>query len=167
MVNFHPLLTAACGWWGSSYVTLHPLSDAQLGAPRAGVALDLLVGRGDRLARDDLKPRLVIAHTARRFRRADAIARLLPHEVLNNAVLQRMEADNRQPAARLEQAHGLRQRALQRAEFVVDRDAQRLKRARRRVDALPRARHGSLDDLRQLARLPDRPRLHDRARHPP
>src|SRR5690348_13529109 len=51
---------------------------------------------------------------------------LATDEVLDDAVLQRMEADHGEATTRLQRLHGAFQPALQRAEFVIDVDAQAL-----------------------------------------
>ena len=62
-------------------------------------------------------------------------ARFARHEALDDAVLERMEADDDEPSALGEQRDALREAALERAELVVERDANRLEGARRRVNA--------------------------------
>ncbi len=57
----------------------------------------------------------------------------LDQERLDDAVLKRVEGHHHQPAAGLENAFGGGERRDQFAQFVVDEDAQRLKRARRGV----------------------------------
>lgn len=56
------------------------------------------------------------------FRRADAAARELPHRLLRDAVLERVERDDREPAARPQMVHGRAQRLREDAELVVDLD---------------------------------------------
>ena len=57
------------------------------------------------------------------------------HELLDDAVFERMEGDDREPSARPQDALGGVQRQHKLAQFVVDGDAQRLERARRGVNA--------------------------------
>ena len=57
------------------------------------------------------------------------------HELLDDAVLERMEGHDHQPPARLERGLGRMQRPHQLAELVIDGDAQRLEHPRRRMRA--------------------------------
>ena len=66
-------------------------------------------------------------------RAAAAAARA--QETLHPAVLERMERDDREPAAGHQQALGRREAAVELAQLVVDGDAQRLEGAGRGVDA--------------------------------
>ncbi len=85
--------------------------------------------------------------------RAAGLARTVGDEALDDAVLQRMEGDDGEPAARLQRALGRKQRAREFAEFVVDEDAQRLEDARRRMDPVLRiAADSVLDRLGEIAR---------------
>src|SRR5438874_8615059 len=78
-------------------------------------------------------------------------------EILDAAVLERMEGDHREPATWFEQSLGSGKAALEFAKLVVDRDADRLERAGRRIDAAGLGRHDPADDRRELAGAPDRP----------
>ncbi len=106
-----------------------------------------------------------MARSARRPRRS------LGHEALDDAVLQRMEGDDHQAAARGEHPLGRRQRLGQLVELAIDEDAERLKGSRRRMDftgPAPADRAGN--DVGKLDRPGDRPlrpRPGDGGRHRP
>ena len=89
---------------------------AQLGAARAWVASHFFLAGLDRLARQLLPPRPVA------------------EGLLDAPVFQRVEADHGRPPARPQALRQCRQQALQGAQFVVDRDPQRLKHPRGGVD---------------------------------
>ena len=55
--------------------------------------------------------------------------RLRAQESLDNAILERMERDNTQASTRFERSCGLRQNGLERVEFAIYHDAQRLEGA--------------------------------------
>ena len=75
------------------------------------------------------------------------------HEFLDRAVLQRMEGDDGEPAARRQHLLGGGEAALELAQLVVHGDAQRLEGARRRIALVPGRRpDGAAHDLGQLAR---------------
>ncbi len=91
--------------------------------------------------------------------RVDRIALgLAAHEALDQPVLERMEADHAQPAARREQADGLRQRGLDFLELAIHVDADRLEGARRRMLAGFARRHRAGHDVGKLPRGADRRR---------
>jgi len=71
---------------------------------------------------------------------AKASARLSQEAALDDSILERMKRDNRQPPSVSEHRNRIRDESLQRLELVVDRNSQRLKRTRRRVNA-PTARN--------------------------
>src|SRR5690348_5833128 len=85
---------------------------------------------------------------------------------LDHPVLERMERDHDEAAARLEDALGGHETARELAELVIDVETQRLERARRRMDVpRPRAHHAP-HDLGQRGCGPDRrlrTRLHNGA----
>src|SRR5579872_1295220 len=108
----------------------------KLGAPAAGVQFRFLLRRGDRLGREDTKPGRAVAD-ARVPGRANTTTGLGPEEPLDDAVLQRVEADDDEPAAALEQTHRLLQRALQPIQLMVDGYSKRLKDASGWVDGSP------------------------------
>ena len=59
-------------------------------------------------------------------RRTHAAARLVAHEPLHDPVLERVEGDDGEPAARSKHPHRIRKRRLERAELVVHGDPQSL-----------------------------------------
>lgn len=67
-----------------------------------------------------------------------------------------MKADRHQPSARRQRLHRLRQPGPQFAQLVVDRDANRLKRAGGRVLTRFAGRDGGGGEFRQLRRGRDR-----------
>ena len=74
-------------------------------------------------------------------------------EALDDAVLERMEGDDDEAAARFEAALGGGERVDELAELVVDVDAQRLKRPRRGVAVLAfGTAERALDEGGELAR---------------
>jgi hypothetical protein len=83
-----------------------------------------------------------------------------PEKRLDAAILQGMERDDGETAAGREQRLGADQPTVDLAELVVDVDAQRLERARRRVDDIGAALRcgGAAHDLGQFERAGDRPR---------
>ena len=95
---------------------------------------------------------LVAADADRQLRRADAAAGALGEEPLQRPVLERVEADRRQPPPGPQQLPGLGQPPLERVELPVDRDPDRLEGALRRVaGAEPRrGGHPRLDRGHQL-----------------
>ena len=90
-------------------------------------------------------------------------------EPLDRPIAQALERDHGQPAARLQDLQGARERPRQFAQLVVHRHPQRLERARgRMVRAV--AANRPLDQLRELARRFDarlRAQAHDRLRDAP
>src|SRR5690606_25723247 len=87
------------------------------------------------------------------------------HVALDDAVLERMEADDDEPPAGREQLLGLTKPGLERVELAIDRDADRLERARRRMDLRLAAARGAGDHVRELGRGRERrlsPRANDR-----
>ena len=129
---------------------------------------------GDLVARRRTSGRLVstlkLGAAWRDFRlmpRAAAAVRAIGEERLDDAVFQRMERHDDEPAAGLEHALGGEQRLLQFVELFVDEDAQRLERARRRMDFARTLAHHARDDLGERPRRRDRrvlARLDDGAR---
>ena len=63
----------------------------------------------------------------------------MPQKCLYDTVFERMKGDDGEPPAGLEHRLGAAQARRQFAQFVVDEDAQRLKRPGRRIDVLMRA----------------------------
>ena len=83
----------------------------------------------DRAAADQLGLGLAAADADRQVGRADAAARAVGEEALDAPVLERVEGDGGQPAAGRSSSQAQRQRRVELAELVVDRDAQRLEGA--------------------------------------
>ena len=102
---------------------------------RAGVALDLLGGRGERPPGERLRLGLAPAPADRKLRRADAASGAIGEEALHAAVLERMERDRRQAPALAQQLPGGGQRPVERVQLVVDGDPDRLEGPLRRVAA--------------------------------
>ena len=80
----------------------------------------------DRLARQVAQHGLVAAVADRELRRAGAAAGLGAEVLLDDPVLERVEADDGDAASGPEHPHRRRERCFERAELVVDRDPQRL-----------------------------------------
>ena len=92
----------------------------------------------------------------------------LGHEILDDPVFKRMEGHNSQATTRREHRLRCLKPALQLAQFVIHRNPQRLKGARRRIDRIPRNPDDRRDQFRERTRRRnrlDRTRLHDRARN--
>ena len=121
---------------------------------RARVRRELGRARPDRPALDRAQLRLVAADADREVGRARAAALLLAQELLDDPVLERVERDHREPAARPEHLERRGQRRRERAELVVHRDPQRLEDALRGMPlAEPRGRGDrALDRVHELAR---------------
>jgi hypothetical protein len=77
--------------------------------------------------------RLVPADADREVGRARAAALAVAHEGLYDPILERVEADHREPAGRPQSFECCGQRTLERTELVIDRDAQGLEDALRRM----------------------------------
>src|SRR5204863_5317090 len=77
----------------------------------------------------------------------------IPERPLDAAVLERVETDDRRPAARPQAARQGVEQAVEGGQLVVHRDPQRLKDARRRVDALPLAARAGVAAPHQLREL--------------
>ena len=76
---------------------------------------------------------------------------LLANETFDDAILERVKADDAQPTVTAKDVDALLQCAPELFQFVVDEDADRLERLRRRVDLLlPMRGCGRGDDARQL-----------------
>src|SRR5688500_3884114 len=110
----------------------HLARDAQHARTRARIRGDFRFAGPD-LGADAGEPRLhgVRNHGQAREDRIHGRVRL--DELLDDAVFQGMEADDRQPPANGEQLERLRERTAQLAELVVDVHAQRLERTGRGV----------------------------------
>src|SRR5579883_615902 len=143
-----------------------PFRRSELGRAGSRVAGDLLAAGDDGLARHRAQAGLVAANAHRRARRAEAVPRLTRDEGLDDAVLQRVKADDHQAAAGAQDADGLREAVGKALQLAVGDDAQRLEDAGCRMDA-PAAAGRTLDHLGQLSRGPKRPGGLDGPRHPP
>src|SRR5690606_34098132 len=95
----------------------------------------------------------------------------LAERVLDDAILERVERDDREAGAGVEARHRLAQERGQIVELAVHPDAQRLERPCRRIDALPATGwNGPAYDGGELARRRDgfgTARRDDRAGDPP
>src|SRR5690606_2608821 len=82
---------------------------------------------------------------SRHMARTRPLTRTLCEEFLDDAILERMEGDDDETAARFQRAFGGKQRSRQLAELVVDEDAQPLEGAGCRMDFFARVvtNHGS------------------------
>src|SRR5687767_10849567 len=89
---------------------LDALGGAELGAAGARVGSDLSLGGRNHAAGHRLERRLVAAGADRLARRADAVARLLRDELLDDAVLERVVADHYEARSKAEQTVSPRQR---------------------------------------------------------
>src|SRR5690606_32819771 len=89
---------------------------------------------------------------ARQPRVARIAARRTREIALDDAVLERMEADDREPAAGREELLGLLERGLERFELPIHGDPDRLRDAGGRMNLRLAAARGTGDDLRELRR---------------
>ncbi len=89
-------------------------------------------------------------------RAGGGLAGAVDEELLDDAILERMEGDDHQTTAGLQHPLGRNQRRFQFAELVVHRDAQRLEGARRRVDVAGLGAHDAADDVGKALRRGDR-----------
>src|SRR6185369_9898984 len=95
----------------------------------ARVGRDLGVAGHDRLASDELADgRRALPGALGVRRRQRARPREVAEAVLDQAILERVEADDRAAAAGREQAGEVGEQVLELLELAVDRDAQRLER---------------------------------------
>jgi hypothetical protein len=141
-----------------------------------GVGGDLLGGRRDGTSGQQPEARVPAAHAHGQLRRTDAASSLGGEEALDDAVLERVVAQDHKAAARTQQVDRCGESGLERLELLVDRHAQRLEHARRgmrparlarirRADALDE--HGELLgglDRRLAPRVDDGPRDASRLR---
>ena len=72
------------------------------------------------------------------------------NELFDDAIFERVETDDREPAADLEQLQRARERAAQLAELVIDVHAQRLEGAGRGILSGLAGAHYACDQLRQF-----------------
>src|SRR6185369_4620718 len=128
-----------------------PLYDAHSCTASAWVALFLLFGRFLFAARDapDLRRPVAVAH---RLARGTQAARR-PHRerLLDDAVFERVIAENREATAGTQQLPAVVEQRFDLLELAVDRDAKRLERARRRIDAGLGANAGRAHGVAKLA----------------
>ena len=128
-----------------------PDTCAQLAASAARVALQLLLGRHDRLSVEQSCSGLIAADTHREFRRTGAALAPLRHGLLDDSVLEGMERDDRKPSLRLQTFKGRLQSSFQLAQLVVDGDAERLEYLARRMTGTSGSRRNrARNDVRQL-----------------
>src|SRR5690606_40483808 len=120
-------------------------------AARARVALDL-GGRRTNQPAAKAQGRTRGGRNVRQTRIARIAARRAREVALDDPVLERVEADDDETAAGREQRLGLRERRLERVELAIDRDPDRLKDARRRMDLRLAAARGPRDDVRERGR---------------
>src|SRR5687767_7996369 len=88
--------------------------------------------------------------------RTNAVARFPDEEVLGDPVLERVEGDDREATAGAQRAQGGLEAVLKILELAIDRDAQRLKDARRRIDAAPTLRLHAGDEAAEIVRRKER-----------
>ena len=135
-------------WYSKASITIPPCLGRRLpGVRRCATSRS---GPGDCAATSSVARhhRLLRQHA----KRAGRVGRQPSHRVLDDAVLQRVKRDDRQPPARLEPVGRVRDEAIEPVELAVHPDAQRLKRARRRIDPLPAPRrHRAPHDRGQFA----------------
>src|SRR5439155_6955874 len=126
----------------------------------------------DRLPRGRAELGRLAAHADRKVGRAVAAALAIAHEALDDAVLERMEADHREASAGPQHRESGRQCGLEGAELVVDGDPQRLEDALGGMSFAEAdgRRNRGLDRLDEVARSFERllfPAPHDRLRDLP
>src|SRR5437667_6433145 len=100
-------------WPGGPRLSLD--SDAQTGRRRSWIRRRLGGTRAARLPRGRAELRLLAAHANRKIGRAFTAALAIPHEALDDPVLEGVEADHGKPAAGPQHREGGRQRGLERA----------------------------------------------------
>src|SRR5690606_30486326 len=131
------------------------------------ISTDFFFGRRDWLASHDCQTCPVTALAEEDVRWAKAIGRLTPKVVFYDAILKRMEADNRKPPSRLQKLNSLRQRFLQSTQFIIDGNPEGLERTSRGVDSLPASpRDRPRDQLSQFTRRVNRSVCNDGASNP-
>ena len=104
------------------------LGGPQAGAPSSGVGGDLRLGRRQRRAGHEPQARVPAADADRQLGRADAAPALGLEEPLDDPVLERVVAQDDEPAAGTEEVEGGGQAGLERFELLVDGDPQSLER---------------------------------------
>src|SRR5438093_6681585 len=113
---------------------------------------------------NDAQTRAVPADAGGEVGRTDAVARFARHELLHDAILERVEGDDREPATGSKDPERGREAFLDVHELVVDGDAQGLEHARRRVDASAARLLHARDEAPEIRGRLERP-LHPSARY--
>src|SRR5689334_13892956 len=103
---------------GSFGGSLRPQAGTQLGRTRARIGLGLRFARTHHLLSDRLEGRSALMND-RQMARTRGTARPVREELLDDAILQRMEGDDDKPAAGLQRAFGGKQRLRQFAQLIV------------------------------------------------
>src|SRR5918994_3676436 len=122
---------SACGWRLELVAPAPAARSTTSGANRrpqprrtgARVVVHLARRRADELRGEDPRLRLLATHADRELRRARTAAGAVAQEALHDPVLERMEADDRQPSAGTQHLERRREPDLERLELVVDLDA--------------------------------------------
>src|SRR5439155_13325570 len=129
-------------------------SHAESRGRRSRVSRRLSGVRADRLPRGRAELRSLAAHADREVGRTLAAAFAIAHEALDDPILERMEADHREPATGPQHRERGRQRGLEGAELVVDGNPERLEHALggMTVSKAGRSRNRRLDRLDEVAR---------------
>ena len=131
------------------------LGGAQLCRTRARIGRDLRLAGRDRTLGQDIEAGRGLRHFGQMPRARGNLA-ALGQEILDDAVFQRMEGDDDEPAAWLQHALGGRERFMQLVEFFVDEDAQRLERTGCGVNFVGLGAHHFCDEIGQRPRGRDR-----------
>ena len=128
---------------------------SQLGGFTAAVLCQLLGIRFDGFSVNELRSRLFAAYTHREFRRAKEPFGLLCKNILDDPVLQGVEADHRQTPAGSQQIHTVLHRLFHRPQLSIDLDADGLKAALGGMAAFAPGRRGNsfFDQLRELKKF--------------
>ena len=106
------------------------LRSAQPGASCPWVHVDFCNVRRHRFIREQTQRRLFAANAKRKFRRAGAAFFVALEKLFDDPVFKRVIADDHQPAAGVQQRQRAFEKFLQRAQFIIHRDTQRLKNPR-------------------------------------
>src|SRR4029079_11209784 len=100
------------------------------------VRFDFGLRRGDRVAGEEHEGRMLRRSCRPMAGRTRRVAAAFLYEFLDDAVLERMEPHNREPAARLQELLCSTERTHEFLELAIDVDAQSLKGPRRRMDGI-------------------------------
>src|SRR5687767_4858607 len=117
--------------------SLKLLYDAQLGASATRVARYFGVACFNWLALQQHHACLVPTHAHGYFRWTNALGTRQPKRIFYNAIFEAVKADNGESSTEFQQVNGYRQRLFYCTQFVVYRNAQRLKQTCRRMNAVP------------------------------